>query len=290
MRGGPKQTPEAYERALEQWKNLPGSVVRPPTDIKRPPPEEPSEPTDKTSQPDDDNDEASETDKDDKSDEEDKRMSLNGTIWAPIGPSPISQGPPPFNGLVSAIAVNPSNSNQIYIGTIGGGVWRTDDGGTSWIPLFDRQLSLGIGEPGALALDPNNTDVVYVGTSSRFVVHPNAGIFKSIDGGASWIQLGSGYPSGNTGNATQFINQTINVIIVDPANSNIVYVASSIGCFVSTDGGLNWTQGVNSNGDARFSYSIHRHRSALASCMLEFRGWASFSRMTADRTGRQRQF
>lgn len=65
MRGGPEPTPEAYARALEQWKNLPGSVVRPPTDVTLPPHEEPSEPADQggpTSQPGDDN----KGDKDDK--------------------------------------------------------------------------------------------------------------------------------------------------------------------------------------------------------------------------------
>jgi hypothetical protein len=137
-------------------------------------------------------------------------VSLRGTVWVPIGPSPISQGVNAVNGLVSAIAVNPANSNVIYIGTAGGGAWRSDDGGATWIPLFDRQLSLAVGEPGALAIDPNNTDVVYLGTSARVSAQPQAGLFKSRDGGGSWIRLGSGYPVGNTGNAIQFVNQWIN--------------------------------------------------------------------------------
>ena len=178
-------------------------------------------------------------------------MSLKGTVWAPIGPSPIAQGASPVNGLVSCIAVSPSNSNRIYIGTAGGGVWRSDDGGASWIPVFDRQLSLGVGEPGALAIDPNNTDVVYVGTSARIAAAPQAGLFKSTDGGASWIRLGSGYPAGNTGNAIQFVAQWINAVIVDPANSNTLYLASTSGCFRSIDGGRNWTAGANAGGDAR---------------------------------------
>jgi hypothetical protein len=178
-------------------------------------------------------------------------MSLKGTVWSPIGPSPISQGANAVNGLVSAIAVNPGNSNVIYMGTAGGGAWRSDDGGTNWIPLFDRQLSLAVGEPGALAIDPNNTDVIYIGTSARVAAQPQAGLFKSFDAGGSWIRLGSGYPAGNTGNAIQFLAQWINVILVDPADSNIVYLASTSGCFRSTDGGRNWTQGTNANGDAR---------------------------------------
>lgn len=178
-------------------------------------------------------------------------MSLVGTAWAPIGPSPISQGPNAVNGLVSAIAVNQANANIIYIGTAGGGAWRSSDGGATWKPLFDRQLSLAVGEPGALAIDPGNTDVVYLGTSRRVSAQPQMGLFKSTDGGGSWVLLGSGYPAGNVGNALQFIGQWINVILVDPSNGNVVYLASTSGCFRSTDAGRNWTLGTGSNGDAR---------------------------------------
>jgi hypothetical protein len=196
-------------------------------------------------------------------------MSLKGTVWAPIGPSPISQGANPVNGLVSAIAVNPANPNVIYIGTAGGGAWRSDDGGASWFPLFDRQLSLAVGEPGALAIDPNNTDVVYLGTSARVAAQPQAGLFKSTDGGASWILLGLGYPSGNTGNALQLILQWINVIIVDSADSNTLYLASTSGCFRSIDGGRNWTAGVNAGGDAR---SLVLDRSTPAGARILYAG------------------
>jgi hypothetical protein len=187
-------------------------------------------------------------------------VSLNGTVWTPIGPSPILESGKPDNGMVTAIAVNPNNSNVIYIGTSNGGVWRSRDAGTTWIPLFDRQLCLGIGEPAGIAIDPNNTDIVYVGTSER-VVYQNTGIFgapdssqglfKSTDGGNSWIQLGSGFPAGNTGNAGTFVGTWINVVIIDPANSNNMYLANSQGVFFSTDAGQNWTAGNGVSGDAR---------------------------------------
>jgi photosystem II stability/assembly factor-like uncharacterized protein len=178
-------------------------------------------------------------------------MTINGTVWIPIGPSPMAQGGRQDNGLASAIAINPSNPNIIFLGTAGGGVWRTNDGGANWNPLFDRQVSLGVGNPSAIAIDPNNTNTIYVGTSQRLTPQAPAGLFRSTDGGASWVRLGSGYPAGNTGNVTQFFGQWINVIIVDPANSQRLYLASTTGVFRSTDGGLNWTQGTNSAGDAR---------------------------------------
>ena len=176
-------------------------------------------------------------------------MSLNGTVWVPIGPSPLSQLSGEDNGLVTAIAVNPNNNNVIYLGTADGGVWRSGDGGDIWTPVFDQQPVLGIGEPVGIAIDPSNTDTIYVGTSARdgsrqsaTVDQPTAGLFKSTDGGASWIQ---------PGNAGIFTSQNINVIIVDPANSNVIYLASSAGVYTSPDGGQNWTAAAGIGGDSR---------------------------------------
>ena len=60
-------------------------------------------------------------------------MSLNGTVWAPIGPSPLHASVD-VNGQVTSIAVNPNDVNVLYIGTAWGGIWRTRDGGTHWTP------------------------------------------------------------------------------------------------------------------------------------------------------------
>ncbi len=94
-------------------------------------------------------------------------MSLNGTVWVPIGPSPMQEGSGQDNGLVTTIAVNPANGNVVYLGTARGGVWRSPDGGDTWTPVFDQQPVLGIGEPGGIAIDPNNTNTIYVGTSAH---------------------------------------------------------------------------------------------------------------------------
>ena len=185
-------------------------------------------------------------------------MSLNGTVWAPIGPSPMKEGSGEDNGLVTTIAVNPNNTSVIYLGTARGGVWRSGDGGDTWTPMFDQQPVLGIGEPGGIAIDPNDTDTIYAGTSARdqsaepgTVHQPTAGLFKSADGGASWIQLGTGYPATNTGNAGIFIGQNVNVIIVDPADSNVLYLAASTGVYTSADGGQNWAAATGTGGDSR---------------------------------------
>jgi hypothetical protein len=179
--------------------------------------------------------------------------SLVGTVWTPIGPSPAKDSSKnENNGRTSSIAINPNNPNVIYQGSSGGGVWRTIDGGATWTPLTDQQSSLGTGEPSAIAIDPSNTDTLYVGTSQRFVLNISKGILKSTDGGGSWIVLGSGFPEGNTGNAGFLFNgQNINVILVDPSNSNILYLGADNGLFRSTDGGRNWTAGSNGFGDAR---------------------------------------
>lgn len=185
-------------------------------------------------------------------------MSLNGTVWTPIGPSPIDQGAIDANGQVTAIAVNPNNSDIIFIGTAWGGLWRTGDGGATWTPIFDRAPSLGVGEPGAIAIDPTNTNVLYVGTSNRNgsqfsgdSTQPPAGLFRSTDSGASWIRLGATYPLNTPSNASIFFNQVINVVIVDPNNSLALYLASNRGLFFSADGGFNWTQGTAPAGDVR---------------------------------------
>jgi photosystem II stability/assembly factor-like uncharacterized protein len=185
-------------------------------------------------------------------------MSLNGTTWTPIGPSPIDEGGITANGRVTAIAVNPNNTNIMYIGTAWGGIWLTHDGGKHWKPIFDRAPALGIGEPAGIAIDPVDTSIIYAGTSNRNgaqfsaeATQPTAGLFKSTDGGSSWMRLGSGYPTATPTNANTFFNKVINVVIVDPANHETVYLACSSGLFVSHDGGFNWTPGLAPGGDVR---------------------------------------
>lgn len=178
--------------------------------------------------------------------------SLTGVVWRPLGPSPIQAGNSFWNGRANSIAINPYNSNEIFLGASSGGVWRTNDGGNTWTPLIDHEPSLDIGEPQAIAIDPNDTNTVYVG-SSNFANSSNitTGILKTTDGGGSWIVLGSGFPASNNGNAFIFRGRDVWGVAVDPANSKQVYAASNIGLWTSVDGGNNWTQGTNGTGVAQ---------------------------------------
>ena len=86
-------------------------------------------------------------------------MTLTGTVWASIGPSPIAQGGRQDNGLVSAIAINPDDSNVIYIGTAGGGVWRTKNALANSPRWEYLSGSFAINAIGSITIDPTDKSI-----------------------------------------------------------------------------------------------------------------------------------
>ncbi len=148
-----------------------------------------------------------------------------------------SLGPAVAGGRVSAVAGVPGQPNVFYVGAAAGGVFKTTDGGISWRGIWDNMPT---GSIGAIALAPQNPNWVWVGTGEgnpRNDVITGHGVFFSSDGGASWKPMG-------LENAGQ-----IPVILVSPANPNIVYVAAlghvwgpnaERGVFRTTDGGKTW--------------------------------------------------
>lgn len=174
---------------------------------------------------------------------------LSTTAWALIGPKPTST-PFEFNpvsGRVTALAVDPTNANIVYLGGAEGGLWKTTDGGTTWTPLTDNQPSLAVG---SIAIDPQNPQTIYMGTGEEnfnLDAYFGAGILKSTDGGATWAIIGTGPEDGPFGPKPYFFGGYVGSLAVDPQNSQVLLAAVSEvsnlgGVWRSADGGQTWTQ------------------------------------------------
>ena len=149
--------------------------------------------------------------------------------WRPIGP--------PRGGRTRAVAGIPTQPNVFYVGAVNGGVWKTNDAGRTWRPIFDDQPTQSIG---ALAVAPSDPNVIYVGSGEglhRPDLSVGDGIYRSGDGGKTWVHLGL------TG------GQQIPELAIDPRDPNRLYAAvlghpygpsSERGVFRSGDGGKTW--------------------------------------------------
>jgi photosystem II stability/assembly factor-like uncharacterized protein len=148
-----------------------------------------------------------------------------------------SIGPAFMSGRIADIAIDPEDLSTWYVAAGSGNVWKTDNAGTTWTPIFDDQGSYSIG---ALALDPNNPNTVWVGSGEnvggRHVGYGD-GVYKSLDRGATWKNVGLRD------------SEHIGKILVDPQDSDVVYVAAQgplwsaggeRGLFKSVDGGQTW--------------------------------------------------
>ena len=150
-----------------------------------------------------------------------------------------SIGPALTSGRISDIAIDPSDKRTWYVGVAAGGVWKSTNGGISFAPIFDGQGSFSIG---AVTIDHANPNVIWVGTgenNAQRVVAYGDGIYKSIDGGRSWTNMGLK------------TSEHIGRIVIDPRNSDVVYVAAhgplwrkggERGLYKTTDGGKTWTK------------------------------------------------
>ena len=146
-------------------------------------------------------------------------------------------GPAFTSGRIADIAVHPDNRSVYYVASASGGVWKTTNAGTSFQPIFDQQGSFSIG---CVTIDSNNPNIVWVGTgenNNQRSVHYGDGVYKSLDGGKSWKNMGLKE------------SEHIGKIIVHPDSSNVIYVAAigplwsaggDRGVYKSIDGGETW--------------------------------------------------
>lgn len=163
------------------------------------------------------------------------RADTNPALWSGLRYRMIG---PERGGRVTAVTGVPPEPNVYYMGSTGGGVWKTTDAGHTWRPMSDGQIP--VGSMGAIEVAPSSTDVVYAGTGSskiRSNVSIGRGIYKSIDGGLTWKFSG-----------LRDVGQ-ISTIRVHPTNPDILWVAAlgnpfvdnpERGIYKSTDGGKSW--------------------------------------------------
>ncbi len=152
--------------------------------------------------------------------------------FRPIGPASMS-------GRISDLAVYEANPSIFYVGTAHGGVWKTTNAGTTFEAQFQDQGLISIGD---VTVSQNNPDLVWVGTgesNNRQSTSWGDGVYKSIDGGTSWTNMGL---------AT---SRAVNRIVIDPRNNDVVLVAATgslfgpggeRGIFKTNDGGKSWKQ------------------------------------------------
>ncbi|MEM1408935.1 MAG: glycosyl hydrolase, partial [Bacteroidota bacterium] len=153
-------------------------------------------------------------------------------------------GPAFMSGRIGDIAIHPEDENTWFVAVASGGVWKTENAGTTWTPVFDKQSSYSIG---CVTVDPLNPHIVWVGTGEnvggRHIGYGD-GIYKSEDGGITWKNMGL--------KSSEHISE----IIVHPENSNVIWVASQgplwnkggeRGFYKSTDGGKSWKRTLGNN-------------------------------------------
>lgn len=148
-----------------------------------------------------------------------------------------SIGPAVMGGRVTDIEGIPGNPGMVYVATASGGLWKTVNGGTTWTPIFDHGSTISIGN---IAVDPHNSDVIWLGAgeaNARNSVSFGDGVYKTLDGGKTWRNLGL--------RDTHHISR----IVVNPLNTQTAYVCAlghntgpneERGVFMTADGGESW--------------------------------------------------
>jgi photosystem II stability/assembly factor-like uncharacterized protein len=181
-----------------------------------------------------------------------------------------------MSGRIAALAaVHEGARLTVYAGAASGGVWKSVNGGTTFKPVFDKQPVQSIG---AIAIDPKNPRVIWVGTGEAWMrnsVSIGDGVYKSVDGGESWTNLGLRG------------SEHIAKILVDPTETNTVYVcvpgrlwsdSDERGVYKTTDGGKTWTnilKGSNASTGCSLLSMDPAHPRTLYAGMWDFRrrGW-----------------
>jgi len=173
---------------------------------------------------------------------------LSAANWEELGPGNIG-------GRIRSVAIHPTSPDTMWVGSVSGGIWRTDDAGASWGPVDDCMGNLAVT---SLVFSPGNPDWMLAGTGEGFFngdAIRGAGIFESVDGGVTWAQLPS------TANPSF---HWVNRLAFSPDGA-ILLAATGTGIWRSVDGGTLWTHAFAGTGNARsLDVDFHPTNPALA--------------------------
>jgi photosystem II stability/assembly factor-like uncharacterized protein len=157
-------------------------------------------------------------------------VDLQSGTWQSIAQTNSAGG---YDGIgrVNCVAYHPTDINTFYVGTPGGGIWKTTNGGSSWTPLSDNISQAGVT---AIVIHPTNPNTIYIGTGDgygHFDVK-GIGVLKSIDGGVTWQ---------NTGLSWTIPQQlVVSAMAMSPSNTSVLIAATNVGLYKTTDAGATW--------------------------------------------------
>ncbi len=176
--------------------------------------------------------------------------------WTPVGPfnvpgAPVGSGLDYYGiGRINTITFHPTDSSTFWVGVAQGGVWKTTNGGQSYMPLTDNLPILRISD---ICVDPAHPDTMYISVCDygyigvalhtdgrKRMAHYGLGVFKTTNGGQSWS------PTGLSFNQTNFDGSLIRRVFVNATNSNDLVAAGTGGIWKSPDGGGSWTKIIDS--------------------------------------------
>ncbi|MFN6962484.1 MAG: FG-GAP-like repeat-containing protein [Pyrinomonadaceae bacterium] len=150
--------------------------------------------------------------------------------WRAIGPAPIPvNSSTSYSGRVSAIAVDPTNRDIVYVGTAQGGLYRSTDGGATWTPMLDNALSLAIG---SVAVAPSDPTTVFVGTGEAAFSADSffgVGIYRITNATSATPTISGPLNAGTTAGTDVFTGRAVSEIVVHPTNPNIIFASTTSG-------------------------------------------------------------
>ncbi len=152
--------------------------------------------------------------------------------WTSMGPSTTSGG---YAGLgrLNCVAFHPDDDNTIYVGAAAGGIWKSTDGGDSWVPMGDQNEALGVSD--IIVQSASGNEIIYLATGDKDASDTySVGVLKSTDGGANWQTTDLDWQQ----NQYRLVNR----LLQDMNDPNTIWAATSVGLYKTTNGGDNWDQ------------------------------------------------